>query len=101
MKFIIKNPNETVVSLARKIGYRPMGVTGDEYNIVRLLAGRDYPRFHIYVKKDHKDEIFYFNLHLDQKQPSYEGTAAHSGEYEGELVEKEAERIKKVVAEIK
>lgn len=101
MNFVIKKPNETVVTLARKIGYRPMGLTDEEYNIVRPLAGGDYPRFHIYVKKNRETGVFYFNLHLDQKQPSYEGTAAHSGEYEGELVENEANRIKKIIEEIK
>ena len=34
------------------------------------------------------------NLHLDQKAPVYEGAAAHSGEYEGEVVSREAERLK-------
>ena len=95
MKILIENKNETVVTLARKIGYRPMGVDEKgEYNLVRPLS-RDYPRFHIYVKKE--GDTFYINLHLDQKQPSYKGSSAHSGEYEGELVEREAERIKNIL----
>lgn len=100
MDFILENTNETVITLARKIGYRPMGISDDEYNLVRPLSNKNYPRFHIYIKKK---EIGYFevNLHLDQKQPSYEGSAAHSGEYEGDLVEKEAERIKRIIGELK
>jgi len=101
MQFVIKNPNETIVTLARKIGYQPIGKSNDEYSIVRPLAGRDYPRFHIFVKKDEKNGIFNFNLHLDQKQPSYEGTPAHSGEYEGEAIEKEVLRIKTIAEKLK
>lgn len=66
-----------------------------ELSLVRRLSGADYPRFHVYVKKE-GDEIT-VNLHLDQKKPSYEGSAAHSGEYEdSEILQKEAERIKQV-----
>ncbi len=39
------------------------------------------------------------SLHLDAKKPSYEGTAAHGGEYQGELVEKEMERIMKIAGQ--
>ena len=52
-----------------------------------------YPRFHVYIKSESSD-VAYFNLHLDQKKPIYKGAVAHSGEYEGELVERETERIK-------
>lgn len=88
------------MSIARAIGYRPMGVSTDnEYNLVRPLAGRNYPRFHIYVRKD-TEGIFHFNLHLDQKQPSYQGSSAHSGEYEGDLIEQEIERIRRILGEV-
>lgn len=97
MKFIISKLNETVVGLSRRIGYRPLGVDNEEYNIVRLIGQDYYPRFHIYIKKD-EEGGFIFNLHLDQKKPSYRGSSAHSGEYEGELVEREAERIKNILA---
>ena len=39
-----------------------------------------------------EDEIV-FDLHLDQKKPSYVGTKAHGGEYDGPTVEKEMSRI--------
>ena len=101
MEFKIEKPNETVISISRKIGYKPMGVSADnEYNLVKTLSGGNYPRFHIYVKKDIETGVFYFNLHLDQKQPSYRGSSAHSGEYDGDLVEREAERIKKIIERI-
>lgn len=100
MKIKITKTNETVITLARKIGYRPIGVNGNEYNIIRPINRNPYPRFHIYIKKDEEDN-FFINLHLDQKRPSYGGSAAHSGEYEGEVVEREAERIKNILANSK
>jgi len=51
-----------------------------------------FPRFHIYIQ-DEGDSIV-FDLHLDQKRGSYEGSSMHSGEYEGAAVEREAERIR-------
>lgn len=96
MEFAISQPGETAVSLARKIGYQPRGVENGEYNLVRPFSRQNYPRFHIYLKKNEEGR-FLFNLHLDQKQPSYEGSSAHSGEYSGEIIEKEAERIKKAI----
>lgn len=99
MRFIIKNPKDNTLNLARKLGYMPRGVLGEELIFVRPLLGRDYPRFHLYIKKDKEKNILLFSLHLDQKKPSYKGSRAHSGEYEGGLVEKEAERIKKIIEE--
>jgi len=96
MKFSIKK-NENILSLTRRLGYAARGTEGEEFNCVRILGGNGYPRFHLYIKQE-KDNIF-FNLHLDQKKPSYQGNPAHSGEYEGELVEQEKERIMKALEE--
>lgn len=84
------------------------GQNEDEISIVRQLGRNDYPRFHLYITKN--DREFSFNIHLDQKKPSYparigyakdvaggEGYHAHSGEYDGDLVENEVERIKKIL----
>ena len=70
----------------RRCGY---GLINSQTNpsFARRLGTGSYPRFHVYIKD--RD----INLHLDQKQASYEGYGAHSGEYEGEVVEREAERI--------
>ena len=92
MKFSVKT-NEPPLRLGRVLGYKLLSSNNNEYNLVRSLAGNNYPRFHIYVRQERNELIF--NLHLDQKKPSYEGTTAHSGEYDGELVEREAERIRK------
>lgn len=62
---------------------------------VRRLGGGFYPRLHMYIE-DRGDAVS-FNLHLDQKQASYEGSNMHSGEYDGEVVESEMERIKSFI----
>lgn len=96
MRFSISKNGETIIRVARKIGYMMRQLDGtQEYDMVRLLSQNAYPRFHIYVKED--NDNFVFNLHLDQKQPSYSGTHAHSGEYEGELVEAEGARIRQLL----
>ena len=59
------------------------------------LSSLRYPRFHIYLIKTKESLIF--NLHLDHKKPSYKGAPAHSAEYEGNLLEEEKERIKKLL----
>ncbi|MFA5021992.1 MAG: hypothetical protein WC508_02865 [Patescibacteria group bacterium] len=59
---------------------------------VRRLSRDFYPRFHLYLGTDQDGKKF-FNLHLDQKKPSYAGSSAHSGEYDSELVQTEANRL--------
>jgi hypothetical protein len=63
----------------------------------RRLGGYEFPRFHAYI--DTLDTGFRINLHLDQKAACYTGTSAHSGEYDGELVACEAERIRAYVSQ--
>jgi hypothetical protein len=97
MEFEISNVKQGVASVARALGYviidtKPNG----EHNLVRKLLGTTYPRFHIYLKV--MGERYIFNLHLDQKKPSYEGSHAHSGEYEGPIVMDEADRVKEIIA---
>ena len=98
MEFTIKNANETLANMARRIGYIPTRQEDGEHSLVRKIEGEDYPRFHIYIEEDKDHNEFVFNLHLDQKLPSYTGTNAHSGEYKGEVIETEAERIKRVLS---
>ncbi|OGY48855.1 MAG: hypothetical protein A3D39_01000 [Candidatus Buchananbacteria bacterium RIFCSPHIGHO2_02_FULL_39_17] len=62
----------------------------------KRLAGDFYPRFHVYSEKDH-DQRQFLNLHLDQKKPSYAGAHAHNAEYEGDLVEEEANRLQGLI----
>lgn len=93
MKFSFQKPNKNILVLIRKLGYMPKDNDGKEFNCIKYLGGRGkYPRFHLFIKQD-KDNNLLFSLHLDQKKPSYRESPAHSGEYEGELVEREKERI--------
>ena len=92
---IIKIPKtgENLIQLIRRVGYSPdRNGRPAEPSFSRPLTNQTYPRYHIYVEE--KIDEWLFKLHLDQKKPSYEGTAAHSGEYDGPAVEAEAERIR-------
>jgi len=100
MNFIIKKPNESILTIMRKLGYRPHFNTGEEFNCVRSISGGAYPRFHLYIKESKEKNELSLSLHLDQKKPSYEGSRAHGGEYTGEVVEKESDRIKSILSEL-
>lgn len=89
-----------VYNLMRQLGYHPHETEREkdgESSFVRRLSSADYPRFHAYVSRGTSEQEAVINLHLDQKKPIYRGTSAHSGEYDGELVEREAERIKQAI----
>lgn len=97
MKFALKNKTgENIVNLMRTAGYRFLSqdAKNEQLNFVRSIAGNFYPRFHVYLQENKATKEAFLNLHLDHKKPSYKGATAHSGEYEGGLLEKEAERIK-------
>ena len=94
----------------RELGYHFWGQKKEtgEMAFIRPIKGIPYPRFHIWLKAGlptgqagKKTDGVFFNLHLDQKKPIYKGIPAHSGEYAGEVVEKEAERIKKFFLTLK
>lgn len=91
-----------IQNLMRNCGYfleKHDGQTG-EMAFVRPAPGAGragYPRFHVYVRYDETTHETVINLHLDQKKPVYHGATAHSGEYDGQLVENEVERIKSIL----
>lgn len=96
MKFVLKKQfKENIYSVMREIGYRFQREDKEKKEMIFTRPPKGYPRFHIYLKAE--DENLIFNLHLDQKRPIYKGAPAHSGEYEGEVVVKEAERIKQLL----
>jgi hypothetical protein len=100
MRFTVPKPlNTTAEFLIRRAGYGKIvdRARGEVSYVYRLSRTAFYPRFHCYIEKD-EAASFVVNIHLDQKQPSYEGSHMHSGEYEGEGVEKEARRIKEAIA---
>ncbi len=92
MKFSIEKKYNTA-NMMRKIGYHFK--RGPNSSFYRPLDRNDFPRFHIYLKENENNIIF--NLHLDQKRPVYNKTTAHSGEYDSDIVEKEAQRIKDIL----
>lgn len=100
MKFSIKEPNKNILFLVRRLGYVLRNNEEGECNCVRSLSNMGYPRFHLFIRKDN-DRFLALSLHLDQKKPSYKGSSAHSGEYQGELVEKEKERIVKLIEDFR
>lgn len=93
MKIIIPH-NLRGVDILRRGGYGLIQNRQGVQSFVRRLGRFDYPRFHVYLDEH------YINLHLDQKQASYEGYSAHSGEYDGETVEAEGMRLEGLAAEM-
>lgn len=95
MKLTLKKLNRNnVPEIMRQGRYRYMGQSGDQMSFVRALGQNHYPRFHIYLKEDKSKKEVNVTLHLDQKNMSYKGSTAHSGDYDGNLLTEEAERMK-------
>ncbi len=86
-------------NLLRRLGYGEQRTRVGQISYVKRVAGDRFPRYHAYVE-DQNGGI-QVNLHVDQKEASYEGTNAHAGEYEGPLVEREMTRIAGFVASLK
>ena len=78
-------------NLLRKLGYGEQRKFDGQISYIRRAGSSDFPRFHAYIED--KDNGLQINLHLDQKGASHEGSHAHSGEYDGPLVEKEMQII--------
>tara|TARA_Y100000310_G_C19964685_1_gene482742 strand:+ start:78 stop:362 length:285 start_codon:yes stop_codon:yes gene_type:complete len=94
MKFIIKN-KFNILNLMRRLGYHPIK-NGESYS--KRIQNREFPRFHVYLKT--KKDSLEFSIHLDQKSTCYEGHTAHSGDYNGSLLEEEKNRINNQVKNI-
>ncbi len=93
MNFAIQNPSTHSRNLLRRAGYALHATREGKVSYVKRIHGDDYPRFHLYVNKEELGVSLELSLHLDEKKPSYEGHTAHSGEYEGPLIEQERDRI--------
>ena len=99
MKFSINLLGKTLYTCMREAGYAPSFTKATEgkpaeFVFHRLLAGRPYPKFHLYCTLSADTKSATLNLHLDQKKPSYKGTHAHAAEHDGAIVKTEVERIK-------
>ena len=96
MKFILKGSNkENPHGLIKRTNYHFQceDQRKSKFNFTR--PARDYPKFHLFLKII--GENLAFNIHLDQKKPSYGKFTAHSGEYDAEIIETEAQRIKQIL----
>lgn len=88
MKFKIAPQPVNTLNLMRQLGYR---LHFDNNSYVRRLGRQDYPHFHVYLRESPRH--LELSLHLDQKGACYQGQTAHSGEYEGEQLVKERDRM--------
>ena len=77
--------------LMRKCGYGETSNKDGVTSYVRIFGSGGYPRFHCYI--DTMEYSYQINLHIDQKKPTYGEGTAHSGEYESQVVEREAARM--------
>ena len=99
MKFELANLiKENIINSMRDIGYISLGRGSDsaDFSFVRPFGRDGYPRFHVFVRFDQGKKAL-FNIHLDQRKTVYSGTKAHGADYDGHLVEQEAERIKSFI----
>lgn len=98
MKFEVKKEqlSNTYAYILQRAGYKYIvdRHTGKD-SFVKILNSTGYPRWHLYVEENN-DKIV-FQLHLDQKKPLYKGQSAHSGEYDGGVVEEEMNRLKSLL----
>jgi len=100
MKFFIeKKSKENITTLMSRARYHYHKTDNQTSEMVFTRpAGQDaYPRFHLYLKEDNKAGKIFISIHLDQRKTVYQGVSAHSGEYDGELLEKEVERLKTIL----
>ncbi|MBI2475185.1 hypothetical protein HYV69_02035 [Candidatus Uhrbacteria bacterium] len=78
-------------NIMRHLGYGEQRAKSGQISYVRRVASDRFPRFHAYVED--KNSGIQVNLHMDQKEASYEGSHVHSGEYESQLCQEEMNRI--------
>lgn len=100
MKQFFAGPlSDNARNLLRRLGYGEQRTRAGQISYVKRVAGERFPRYHAYVED--LNGGLQVNLHVDQKEASYEGTNAHAGEYDGPLVELEMSRIAELVAGLK
>lgn len=75
----------------RRAGYGEKPGFKGQMSYTRRIHGAPFPRLHGYIEE--RGGGIEINLHLDQKEHTYEGSHAHSGEYEGAVVEREMGRL--------
>lgn len=100
MKQFFPGPlNDNARNILRRLGYGEQRTRAGQISYVKRVSGERFPRYHAYVED--RNNGIQVNLHIDQKEASYEGTSSHAGEYEGPLVEREMKRITEFVVGLK
>mgnify|MGYP001559137558 FL=1 len=102
MRFVIPKLAITPQYFLRKCGYIEIRNPHKDFEISyarSLDPGRFYPRLHIYIEPDNNG--IGISIHLDAKKPSYEGSSAHSGEYDSPLVKEESLRIQNLAKDFR
>ncbi|MBI5794566.1 hypothetical protein HZA87_05835 [Candidatus Uhrbacteria bacterium] len=100
MKQFFPGPlSDNARNLMRHLSYGEQRTRAGQISYVKRVAGERFPRYHAYVED--LNGGMQVNLHVDQKEASYEGTSAHAGEYEGPVVEREMKRIADLIAGLK
>jgi len=91
---IKNNTKEQLTNVMQRLGYAFLKKDTFENQLIfqKRVYQTTYPRIHVFLQEN-KENIT-MKLHLDQKQPSYKGHTAHSGEYKGDILKIEAQRIK-------
>lgn len=79
-------------NIMRRLGYGEQQKSDGQISYVRRISSAAFPRYHAYVE-DLKGGGMQVNLHVDQKEATYKGSHAHSGEYDGSLVEREMQHL--------
>jgi hypothetical protein len=97
MQFIIpQSRNLNWKILMNRLGYHEhYDQRSQQTSYIRRLRSLNYPRYHVYLEM--RGDDMRINIHLDEKQVSYEGQARHSGDYGSELVQREGERLKSYI----
>lgn len=100
MKYTFSGPlPDHARNLMRRSGYGEQRTRRGQISFIRRVTGERFPRYHAYVE-DTAGGGMQVNLHVDQKEATYEGSSAHSGEYDGAVVEREMARIVQFVTSI-
>src|SRR3989344_940677 len=90
------NFSDSLHTIMQRAGYHYYrDINSDAESYIHRLGADFYPRFHVYVNQ--RDNLPILSLHLDQKKPLYAGAHAHNAEYDGEVVEREAQRIENFI----
>lgn len=91
MKFSVQTSEikENPVTMMRRLGYHPH--QGSSMSFARRLTHDEFPRLHVYMND--QGSSLEVSIHLDQKGACHDGQTAHSGEYDGQILEDEKRRI--------